>query len=84
MKGDNIMPFIILIILVFFVFNFYFALDITNDPNMINIFNPIRNYNVWKNFNWFGTIVCTIVLNIFFFPYAIIYWIYKLFTIGRK
>lgn len=78
------MPFIILIILVFFVFNFYLALDITNDPNMINIFNPIRNYNVWKNFNWFGTIVCTIVLNIFFFPYAITYWIYKLFTIGRK
>ena len=47
-------------------------------------FNPIQNYKNWTQLNWFGIIVITIFLNIIFFPYAIGYWIYKLFTVGRK
>jgi hypothetical protein len=48
------------------------------------IFNPITNYKKWKQFNWFGIIIITLMLNIILFPNAIIYWIYILFTIGRK
>ena len=47
-------------------------------------FNPIQNYEDWTKLNWFGIIVITILLNIIFFPWAIGYWIYKLFTVGRK
>ena len=50
----------------------------------LEIFNPIRNYNEWDNLNWLGIFVITLLLNIIFIPYAIGYWIYKLFTIGRK
>lgn len=47
-------------------------------------FNPIKNYNKWTKFNWFGITVITLVINIIFLPYAICYWFYKLFTVGRK
>ena len=50
----------------------------------LSIFNPIRNYKEWYKINWFGISVITLILNIIFLPYAICYWIYKLFTIGRK
>ena len=50
----------------------------------LSIFNPIRNYKKWRKINWFGISVITLILNIIFLPYAICYWIYKLFTIGRK
>lgn len=47
-------------------------------------FNPIKNYNKWTQFNWFGITIITLIINIVFLPYAICYWIYKLFTIGRR
>ena len=50
----------------------------------LSIFNPIRNYNAWVRINWFGIIIITLLFNIIFIGYAICYWIYKLFTIGRK
>lgn len=50
----------------------------------LSILNPIRNYNEWSKINWFGISVITIILNIICLPYAICYWIYKLFTVGRK
>ena len=61
----------------------------------LSIFNPIRNYDKWIDFNWFGIGIITILLNIIFIPYAVCYWIYKivaiiccliywLFTVGRK
>ena len=50
----------------------------------LSIFNPIINYNRWTQFNWFGIAVLTLLLNIVLAPYAIIYWIYKLFIVGRK
>jgi len=50
--------------------------------------NPLRNYETWTKINWFGIWVITILLNIIFIPYAIIYWVCKLFrfmlTVGRK
>lgn len=50
----------------------------------LSIFNPIRNYNRWRKINWFGVIVATILLNVIFLLYAIVYWGYKLVTVGRK
>jgi hypothetical protein len=47
----------------------------------LSIFNPIRNYNKWTSFNWFGISVITILLNIIFFVYAICYWTYKIIAI---
>ena len=50
----------------------------------LSVFNPIRNYNQWCKINWFGVIVATILLNVIFPLYAIVYWGYKLVTVGRK
>lgn len=50
----------------------------------LSIFNPIRNYNQWRKINWFGVIVATILLNVIFPLYAIVYWGYKLVTVGRR
>lgn len=51
-------------------------------------FNPITNYYEWKNFNWFGIVVITLLINVGLFPVAIPYWVYRiikfLFTVGRK
>ena len=48
------------------------------------IFNFVENYNNWTQFNWFGIVVITLLINILFLPYAILYWTYKLFTVGRR
>lgn len=50
----------------------------------LEVFNPRRNYKQWYKINWFGVWVTTIFLHIVFPLYAIIYWIYKLVTVGRK
>ena len=50
----------------------------------LSIFNPIRNYKEWYKLNWIGIITITTILNIVCLPYAICYWIYKLFTFSRK
>ena len=50
----------------------------------LSIFNPIRNYNKWCKINWFGVAIATILLNIIFPLYAIVYWGYRLVTVGRK
>lgn len=34
--------------------------------------------------NWFGTVVATIVVNILCPVPAVLYWFYKLCTVGRK
>ena len=74
---------------------FYFAI-ILNILNTIistldgdlSFLNPIRNYHEWETLNWFGISVITFLINILLLPYAIIYWIYKLFTwlftVGRN
>lgn len=54
----------------------------------LSFLNPIRNYKKWTAFNWFGIITGTLILNIIWLPYAIIYWLYKLiyllFTVGGR
>ena len=44
--------------------------------------NPIWLYKNTK-FNIFGTIIFTILFNILILPYALIYWFYKLCTVGK-
>jgi hypothetical protein len=51
---------------------------------IFEIFNPICNYEEYTQFNWFGIAIITLILNILFLPFAVIYWIYQLFTVGRK
>lgn len=50
--------------------------------------NPIENYKKWVSLNWFGVGVTTLLINIIFLPYAVVYWLFKLiyflFTVGRK
>ena len=54
----------------------------------ISFINPVRNYNKWTSLNYLGIGVITILINIIWLPYAVIYWpcmlIGKLFTVGRK
>ena len=68
----------------YFVFNIGSSSYFVKGWNSLYIFNPIRNYNTWTQFNWFGIAVMTLLLNVVFAPYAIVYWVYKLFTVGRK
>ena len=63
---------------------FFEALLLSGMGFDLSVFNPIRNYNQWRKINWFGVIVATILLNVIFPLYAIVYWGYKLVTIGRK
>ena len=44
--------------------------------------NPVWFYKNIK-VNIFGAIFCTIVLNIAILPWALVYWLYKLCTVGR-
>jgi ABC-type phosphate transport system permease subunit len=46
-------------------------------------FNPKVKYEE-GNLNWFGTIVVTVVVTIILMPMAIVFCIYKLFTVGRR
>lgn len=76
--------------LYFYIFCLYLSItggiitSFVKDWGDLSIFNPKRNYDKWETLNWFGIIVITLFLNIIFIPYAVIYWVYILFTIGRK
>lgn len=51
-------------------------------------FNPIDNYDEWDKLNVFGVFVFTLLLNLMFAPFALLYWIIKIlvfmFTVGRR
>lgn len=51
-------------------------------------FDPIVNYEEWDKLNMFGVLIFTLLLNILFAPWAIIYWVIKIlvamFTVGRR
>ena len=79
---DNMVELILLIGFVEVTANIIFLISVRN-WNSLSLFNPIRNYNTWAQYNWFGIAIITTLLNIILFPYAISYWIYKLFTVGR-
>ena len=84
------------VVVIFLMIDLFIGAFILNSIGFnLSIFNPIRNYNKWTNFNWFGISIITILLNIIFIPFAICYWIYKivdiicqliywLFTVGRR
>ena len=48
-----------------------------------DIFNPIVSYEYF-NVNWFGCILITLLSNIILILPAIVYWFYKLCTVGAK
>lgn len=45
--------------------------------------NPLFIYK-HIDVNWFGASLLALVGNVIFVPYAILYWFYKLCTVGRK
>lgn len=53
-----------------------------------SIINPKNNYKEWKQINWFGVILFTLIFDIAILPYIILYGIFKLFywifTVGRE
>ena len=77
---------IVLYVLIWFFVFFGFMIatyGINGDNDYINSFNPLYIYEHTRC-NWFGTIVITILWNMYMLPVAICYWTYKLFTVGRK
>ena len=46
--------------------------------------NPYWAYKYHKSVNWFGAIFLSLVYTALCPIYAIIYWFYKLCTIGRR
>lgn len=70
------------LILAYIFLNGIFLVNLSIE-NMEIGFNPIRVYKE-NNVNWFGCIMLVLLAHILFLPIAIIYWIYKLCTIGRK
>lgn len=51
-------------------------------------FNPVENYYSWEKLNIVGVLFFTLLLNLLFTPFALLYWVIKLFcfifTVGRK
>lgn len=48
-----------------------------------DIFDPVVKYESGE-FNLFGAMAITVVLNTIFMPMAVVYWLYKLCTVGRR
>ena len=71
--------YIIPIIVFNFIAAFYIFLFIGN----FNFFNPFVIYKKRK-VNWFGALLIAIIFNIMFPFVALLYWIYKICTVGRK
>lgn len=69
----------------YIIVSFIFIMNRNYDMTFLS---PIRNYKKYKALNWFGIIVMTLLFNIIMFPYANIYWAWRiikfLFTVGRK
>ena len=61
----------------------FFFIGLGSDLDL-ECFNPIRNYNKHKKFNWFGIICFTILMHVLYPIYALIYWFIRLITVGRK
>ena len=76
------MTMIVGLILAYIFLNGIFLINPSID-DMETGFNPIRAYKEYK-VNWFGCIMLVLLAHILFLPIAIIYWFYKLCTVGRK
>ena len=77
---------IVVALITFFyvIFTICFIPYFASGWNSLSIFSPIKNYNKWTHLNWFGIAIITLLLNVVFIPYAVVYWVYKIFTVGRK
>ena len=64
--------------------NFFttFGIALARDMNF-SFVNPAVIYE-YLDVNWFGAILIAVVLNALFPPISILYWLYKLCTVGRK
>lgn len=49
----------------------------------VEFVNPSVLYEKFK-VNWFGAFFLAILFNLLILPIAIVYWIYKLCTVGRN
>ena len=76
------MTMIVGLILAYIFLNGIFLFNLSVEY-METSFNPIRVYKE-DNANWLGCIILVLLAHILFLPIAIIYWIYKLCTVGRK
>ena len=52
------------------------------DSDGLEFVNPCWLYRKYK-INWFGAGLIAIIFNILTFPFALIYWLYKLCIVGR-
>lgn len=50
----------------------------------LELCNPYWTYKYYKNVNWFGACMISLAFTAFCPPLAIIYWFYKLCTVGRR
>ena len=60
-----------------------FTIGATDGLDWEELFNPNRIYQCHK-VNRFGAYLLALIANLSIPCYAIIYWIYKLCTVGRK
>lgn len=78
---------IAIIIFIYLFISFYASiayLPFVDNFNSLAILNPVRNYKEWKRINLLGIFIITTLINFVLFPYAIVYWVYKLLTVGRR
>ena len=63
----------------------FIILFCTNDEYDVGFrfVNPLFIYEQVK-VNWFGCILITVILHILLPVVAVLYWLYKLCTVGRK
>lgn len=45
--------------------------------------NPLVIYK-GMHVNWFGAILLAVIANVMSLPFALLYWLYKLCTVGRN
>lgn len=72
---------------IYFVLSFSY-LVFTGSHAGHHYFDPIDNYDEWDKLNIFGVLVFTLLLNLLFAPFALLYWTIKIlvfiFTVGRR
>ena len=72
----------ILAFIIYLIINFIILIGI-DVKTMELSYNPIQVYKIYK-VNWFGCIVLVLVTHVIFIIPAIVFWFYKLGTVGRK
>lgn len=73
---------IISLIIIYVVINIIFLFN-SSMEEMATGFNPIQVYKSYK-VNWFGCIMLVLLAHTLFLIMAVVYWFYKLCTVGRK